>query len=74
MYINCLEYLLHGDNILKFTIRSLDSLISLFMNTYCDHHCSLSNDTFEFVVLTQRSSFMLQLLRCCSYRAQDYIK
>ena len=61
MYINCLQYLLHCDNILKFTVRSPDSLISLFfVSTYCDHYCSLSNDTFEFAVLTQRSSFMQQ--------------
>ena len=30
VYINCLQYQFYSDNILKFTVRSLDSLISLF--------------------------------------------
>ena len=64
VYINCLQYQFYSDNSLKFTIRSLDSLISLFffffVSTYCDHHWSLSHDTFESAVLTQRSLFMQQ--------------
>ena len=49
--INCLQYLLRSDTILKFTVRSPDSLIWLFR----DHHCSLSNDTYEFAVLTHKA-------------------
>ena len=30
VYINNLQYLIHSDNILKFTVKSPDSLISLF--------------------------------------------
>ena len=30
VYINCLQYQFYSDNTLKFTVRSLDSLISFF--------------------------------------------
>ena len=65
VYVNCLQYIV----IISWNLRQGLSIrlfrfffffFFFFVSTYCDYHCSLSHDTFEVAVLTQRSLFMQQ--------------
>ena len=71
VYINCLQYQFYSDNILKFTVKSLDSLI-LFL---CEHiqWLSLFAFSWQFWVCSIDSKKLVfaTILHDCSYHVKS---